>query len=164
MGGLVSGCRFVKTRKGDRMAVFMLEDQEGSVEVVVYPEPYREFASLIENDRMLLVTGKVEVDDDRPKIRATAVIDVKTAAERQVKEVCVNLKLPQHGRDTFRALHDVLARYRGDKRVQFELRVRRGGAASALLVKADPQVRVRPSDELLMAVEEICGQGSVVFR
>ena len=27
MGGIVSGCRIVKTRKGDRMAVFMLEDQ-----------------------------------------------------------------------------------------------------------------------------------------
>jgi DNA polymerase-3 subunit alpha len=164
MGGLVSGCRFVKTRKGDRMAVFMLEDQQGSVEVVVYPEPFREFASLIENDRMLLVTGKVEVDDDRPKIRATALIDVRTVAERQVKEVCVNLRLPQHGRDTFQKLQSVLERYRGDKRVQFELRVRRGGDASALLVRADPQVRVRPSDDLVTEVEQICGRGSVVFR
>jgi DNA polymerase-3 subunit alpha len=164
MGGLVSGCRFVKTRRGDRMAVFMLEDQEGSVEVVVYPEPFKEFASLIENDRMLLVTGKVEVDDDRPKIRATAIIDVKTAAERQVKEVCVNLRLPQHGLPVFRALHEVLTHHRGDKRVQFEVRVRRGGAASALLVRADPQVRVRPSEDLVTAVEQICGLGSVVLR
>jgi DNA polymerase-3 subunit alpha len=164
MGGLVSGCRFVKTRKGDRMAVFMLEDQQGSVEVVVYPEPFREHASLIENDRMLLVTGKVEVDDDRPKIRATTLIDVRTVAERQVKEVCVNLRLPQHGLTVLRALQDVLAQYRGDKRVQFEIRVRRSGAGSPLLMKADPQVRVRPSDELFTAVEQICGQGSVVFR
>jgi DNA polymerase-3 subunit alpha len=146
------------------MAVFMLEDQQGSVEVVVYPEPFREFASLIENDRMLLVTGKVEVDDDRPKIRATTLIDVRTVAERQVKEVCVNLRLPQHGLPVLKALQDVLTQYRGDKRVHFEVRVRRSGAGSALLMKADPQVRVRPSDEFFTAVEQICGQGSVVFR
>ena len=47
MGGIVAGCRIVKTRKGDRMAVFMLEDQTGSVEVVVYPEPYKQFASFV---------------------------------------------------------------------------------------------------------------------
>ena len=46
MAGIIGGCRIVKTRKGDRMAVFMLEDQVGSVEVVVYPEPYKQFASI----------------------------------------------------------------------------------------------------------------------
>ena len=65
---------------------------------------------------------------------------------------------------TFRALADVFLRHRGDKRVQFELRVRRE-AAGPLLVKAEvPQLRVRPSDDLVLAVERICGQGSVVLR
>jgi hypothetical protein len=52
------------------------------------------FLSLVTSRRP--VHGRwLEVDDDRPKIRATALIDVRTVAERQVKEVCVNLRLPQ---------------------------------------------------------------------
>ena len=164
MAGIVSGCRIVKTRKGDRMAVFMLEDQTGSVEVVVYPEPYKQFASFIENDRMVVVTGRVEVDEERAKMRATEVKDLKAVTERFVKEVCVTMQAPPHGHETFRALADVFLRHRGDKRVQFELRVRRE-AAGPLLVKAEvPQLRVRPSDDLVLAVERICGQGSVVLR
>jgi len=164
MAGIVSGCRIVKTRRGDRMAVFMLEDQTGSVEVVVYPEPYKQFASFIENDRMVVVTGRVEVDEERAKMRATEVKDLKAVAERFVREVCVTMQAPPHGQETFRALADVFLRHRGDKRVQFELRVRRE-AAGPLLVKAEvPQLRVRPSDDLVLAVERICGQGSVVLR
>jgi hypothetical protein len=34
-----------------------------------------------------------------------------------------------------------------------------------VVVKAEvPQLRVRPSDDLVLAVERICGQGSVVLR
>jgi DNA polymerase-3 subunit alpha len=165
MGGIVSGCRIVKTRRGDRMAVFTLEDQAGGVEVVVYPEPFKQFAALVENDRMLLVTGRVEVEDDRAKIRATEVKELKAVAERLVKEVCVSVSTPPHGKETFRALADLFLRHRGDKRVQFELRVARPGAPSSFVVKADvPQLRVRPSEDLVAAVEQICGQGSVVLR
>ena len=128
MGGIVSACRVVKTRRGDRMAVFTLEDQAGGVEVVVYPEPFKQFEGLVENDGMLLVTGRVEVDDNRAKIRATEIKELKTVAERLVKEVCVSVSTPPHGRETFRALADLFLRHRGDKRVQFELRVVRPGA------------------------------------
>jgi len=141
----------------------MLEDQIGSIEVVVYPEPYKNFASFIENDRMVVVSGRVEVDEERAKMRATEVKDLKQVTERFVKEVCVTMQAPPHGHETFRALADVFLRHRGDKRVQFELRVRREGGP--VLVKADvPALRVRPSDDLVLAVERICGQGSVVLR
>ena len=135
------------------MAVFMLEDQTGSVEVVVYPEPFKQFASFIENDRMVLVTGRVEVDEERAKMRATEVKDLKAVTERFVKEVCVTMQAPPHGHDTFRALADVFLRHRGDKRVQFELRVRReaagaaagqgGGAAAAGAAVGRPRARRR---------------------
>ena len=41
VGGIVAACRQLKTRKGDRMAVFTLEDALGGVEIVVFPEAYR---------------------------------------------------------------------------------------------------------------------------
>ena len=40
VGGIVSGLRPLKTKKGDRMAVFMLDDVAGNVEVVVFPETF----------------------------------------------------------------------------------------------------------------------------
>ena len=40
IGGIIASIRQLKTRKGDRMAVIMLEDPHGSVEVVIFPEAY----------------------------------------------------------------------------------------------------------------------------
>ena len=37
IGGIIAACRQLKTRKGDRMAVFTLEDAGGGVEVIVFP-------------------------------------------------------------------------------------------------------------------------------
>ena len=37
VGGIVAACRPLKTRKGDRMAVFTLEDAHGGVEVIAFP-------------------------------------------------------------------------------------------------------------------------------
>ena len=43
IGGIVSGLRPLKTRKGDRMCVFMLDDAAGSIEVVVFPEAFKQY-------------------------------------------------------------------------------------------------------------------------
>ena len=45
VGGIVAACRQLKTRKGDRMAVFTLEDAQGGVEVIVFPEAYQRSAA-----------------------------------------------------------------------------------------------------------------------
>ena len=47
IGGIVAACRQLKTRKGDRMAVFTLEDAAGGVEVIAFPEAYQRSVALI---------------------------------------------------------------------------------------------------------------------
>ena len=60
IAGIVTGLRSLKTRKGDRMAVFMLEDESAKVESVVFPEAFTRFGGLVVDDAMLLVRGKYE--------------------------------------------------------------------------------------------------------
>ena len=38
IGGIVAACRQLKTRKGEAMAVFTVEDAQGGVEVIAFPE------------------------------------------------------------------------------------------------------------------------------
>jgi DNA polymerase-3 subunit alpha len=164
IGGIISGCRIVKTRKGDRMAVFMLEDLEGAVETVVYTEPYKQYASMIENDAMILVKGRIEVDEEeRPKIRAAELQSMSTLTERLARGLHVRMVTPPCGRQTFEQLADVFSRHRGDRRVTFELEIT--NRDHPVRIHADvPQVRVRPSERLVAEVERICGAGSATLR
>jgi DNA polymerase-3 subunit alpha len=164
VGGIIAACRIVKTRKGDRMAVFMLEDLTGTVETVVYTEPYKQYASIIENDAMVLVKGRIEVDDEqRVKIRTAELQPISTLTEKLTRALHVKMAVPPCGRPTFEALADVFTRHRGDRRVTFELELT--NRDKPVRIRADvPQVRVRPSERLVAEVERICGAGSVVLR
>src|SRR4030095_3783733 len=74
IGGIVSALRPLKTRKGDRMCVFMLEDATGSVEVVVFPEAFKQYGhSASDNGQMVLVKGRFERDDDSARVLAAEI-------------------------------------------------------------------------------------------
>jgi DNA polymerase III subunit alpha len=161
VGGIVSGLRPLKTKKGDRMAVFMLDDIAGGVEVVVFPETFGKCGHLIEADAMLLVRGKFEKDDESARLVATELQPISLLKERTTREVVIHLTAPS--RDAMEALAELLSRHRGDRRVLLELDVKKNGGPG-LRVRADVAQRVRPSEKLVEEVEQLCGTGSVVLR
>ena len=167
VGGIVASIRQLKTRKGDRMAVIMLEDRHGSVEVVVFPEAYAKAAAVLQPGAMVVVKGKVELDEEAVRMTATDVLPIDAMREKMARQLAIKLTSPPHGRATFEALADLFARHRGDRRVILELELR--GPATKdhpLRVRAGlaAQVRVHPSDQLASEVERICGPGTVVLR
>ena len=162
IAGIVSGLRPLKTRKGDRMAVFMLDDVAGSVETVVFPETFGKHGSLIEADAMLLVRGKFEKDDESARLVATELLPIAALVERTTREVAIHLKAAMNSRTTFEALAELLSRHRGDRRVYLELDVK--AADKPLRVRADVNQRVKPTEKLVAEVEQLCGAGSVVLK
>ncbi len=159
--GIVSGLRPLKTRKGDRMAVFMLDDVGAAVEVVVFPETFAKHGSLIESDATLLVRGKFEKDDESARMVATELLPIAALKERTTREVAIHLAVPPHGRPTFEAMAELFSRHRGDRRVCLEIDLK---GASPLRVRADVAQRVRPSERLVAELEQICGAGTVQLR
>jgi DNA polymerase-3 subunit alpha len=161
VGGIVSGLRPLKTKKGDRMAVFTLDDIAGGVEVIVFPEAFGKHGHLIAADAMLLVRGKFEKDEESARLVATELQPISMLKERTTREVVIHLQVPS--RNTLEALAELLSRHRGDRRVLLELDVKKNGGPG-LRVRADVAQRVRPSEKLVEEVEQLCGSGSVVLR
>jgi DNA polymerase-3 subunit alpha len=165
IGGIVGGLRPLKTRKGDRMCVFMLEDAAGSVEVVVFPEAFKQFGHLAsENGQMVLVKGKFERDDESARILAAEIAPLEMVRERLARSVAIRLSTPPHGRETFEKLWDVLTHHKGDRRVAFDVEVQAPSRRFRVTIDVNAQIRVRPSEELVSDVERICGAGSVSLR
>jgi DNA polymerase-3 subunit alpha len=163
IGGIVAACRQLKTRKGDRMAVFTLEDALGGVEVIAFPEAYQRAAGLIETGTMVLVRGKLERDDESVRILAAEIAPLDSVRERVAHEVAIRMTMPAT-RGVFEQLGEIFSRHRGDRRVSFEIEL--PASAHRLRVKADvsSQIRVRPSPSLVAEVEQVVGHGSVSLR
>jgi DNA polymerase III subunit alpha len=164
VAGIISGVRPLKTRKGDRMGVFTLEDRHGGIEVVVYTEPFARFERMIENARLVVVRGRLDKDDEESRVYASEIAPIEIVRERLARELAITVAVPPHGRQTFESLAALFDQHPGDKPVTLQLELRSGDRPLRVRAQVSPQIRVKASPAFLAAVQKLCGEGSVLLR
>ena len=110
---------------------------------------------------MLLVRGKFEKDEESARIVATELLPIEALKERTTREVIIHLASKAQ-RTTLEQLAELLARHRGDRKVFLELDVT--GPDRPLRVRSEVAQRVKPSERLVVEVEQLCGSGSIELR
>jgi DNA polymerase-3 subunit alpha len=70
VGGLVTSLQRKWTKKGDLMAVFVLEDLQASIEVMVFPNTMQQYGHLLTDDAIVCVKARIDGRDDQPKLMA----------------------------------------------------------------------------------------------
>jgi DNA polymerase-3 subunit alpha len=161
VGGLVTALRLIKTKKGDRMASFVLEDLEGSVETLVFPEAYKKAGARLADDQVVLVKARAEVQDDgKARLLASDVLPLEQAKLAEARHVTIRVPLGAWDRGKGERLRDILGSHRGDCPVTLEI-VRPGSWSAALAPSA--YYRVRPDSVLRDEVEALLGPGALVL-
>jgi DNA polymerase-3 subunit alpha len=161
VGGIVTGLRLLKTKKGDRMAAFFLEDLEGSTETVVFPDAYKRAASHLADDQLVLVKARAEVDDDgKAKLLASEVMPLEQAKLAEARYVTIRVPVAVWDKAKGERLRDILGAHRGDCPVTLEL-VRPGSWTASLAPSA--YYRVRPDSALREEIEALLGGGALVL-
>jgi DNA polymerase-3 subunit alpha len=163
VGGIISGLRPLKTKKGDRMCAFVLEGAQGSLEVVVFPEAFARYAHLIDNGNLVVVRGRFERDEESARMQTSELFPLDSLRERLSKSVRIRMN-GGCTREKLEALWDLLAANHGDRPVAIEIEVNAGGRKLRVSADVQPQIRVKPTEQLLAAVEQLCGAGSVTLR
>ncbi|MDD5103016.1 MAG: DNA polymerase III subunit alpha [Candidatus Peribacteraceae bacterium] len=73
IAGLVESIKRITTKKGETMAVILLEDPTGKIEATLFPRVYAEFVQLLElPDSVMVVGGTVDLRAGQLQIRADA--------------------------------------------------------------------------------------------
>jgi len=90
VGGVVTNLQKKWTKKGELMAVFVLEDLETSFEVMVFPRTMAEHGHKLVDDSIVTLRVRVDARDDLPKLIAHEVeivenTDVGVAAPVRVR-------------------------------------------------------------------------------
>ena len=80
--GLVSALREINTKNGNRMGFATIEDVEGTIEVTIFPELFRQSVAHLRSGAPLLVRGKVEGTTTARKLLADDVRPLPAEAER----------------------------------------------------------------------------------
>ncbi len=113
IGGLILTVKETMTKKGDRMAFVTLEDQLGSLEVVVFSDIYQRAGQLLTPGQPVLVRGAVSQEEKGVKLIAQDIRSLIAESRRLPSEVHLHLHLEGLSADTLRRLREVLERHRG---------------------------------------------------
>jgi DNA polymerase-3 subunit alpha len=158
IGGIVSAIRSMRTKKGETMAVIQLEDLEGIVEVLIFPDTYSRSQKLIYADAPLLVKGKLDSDDAAVKILATDIYPMDRVQEVLSRTVTIHIDMSIAPGDVAERLQPVIDEKKGTAEIIFALEF--PGRYTAF-VRPNPYVRILPDREFVQSVEHICGENTV---
>lgn len=77
IGGVINEVREITTKNGQKMAFVKLSDQFAELEIILFPSVYQQTSGLWEQDRVVMVRGKVNAKDRDGNITS----DVKVLAD-----------------------------------------------------------------------------------
>ena len=138
-----------------------IEDLQGLVEVIVFPELYKTSEQFIAADTIVHVTGTVDQMDTGSRLKATKLEPFHDLQTKTVKRV--TLRLEEHP-DTWASLpklQEVLHRHPGSAPISFQFQLSSNIEADSEPI---PNLTVLPSEHLVNDVEQILGKESVKFH
>ena len=132
------------------MAFANIEDLYGTIEMVIFPEIYKKYRNLIEDDNVLLVKGKLQVDEDDLKLLTQEFIDIEKLDLR-------TLYLKTNYKE-YNNLRSVLKDYRGKTPVVVYFEDRNKS------FKLDERLWVDISDQNIKKLENFLGKENVKLK
>jgi DNA polymerase III subunit alpha len=161
LGGVVFKSRLQTTRKGDRMAFVTLEDVQGQVDAIVFPEVYKEYGAALEIDQPVLVRGVVDWDEDSPKIIADRIVPLAEASGRLSPQVHIDLQSLGLTRDLLSQLRAILEASPGPSPVYLHLLFPN---EHEVVLLPEERLQVAPSEQLVHHIEALFGREVVHFE
>jgi DNA polymerase-3 subunit alpha len=156
IGGLVGAVQKGISKKSNKpYALATLEDLSGSVQVLCLNENYEKFKDLLSPNKPLLVTGEVNLSEDKPKIFPQEIIPLEDAPRAYTKQVHLRLHSANVKPGDLEAARDLIAAHPGKCPV-FLCLMRTGG--EAVFIETHNRYAVSPSLGFQQAVDEKFGE------
>ncbi len=113
VAGIITNLRTRQTKRGDRIAIFTLDDGGGQVEVVCFSEAYQTFRPLLIEDQLIIIEGEVGIDDFSNGVRILA-REISTLEQNRTRLVkYVQVKWPSTLKLDHQQLGSILKQHSG---------------------------------------------------
>jgi DNA polymerase-3 subunit alpha len=122
LGGVITNFARKYTKRGDQMAVFVLEDLESSIEVTVFPKTLTEYGHILADDVIVAVRGRVDRrDETRVGFMAQKLEVIENLTMTGPRTVRMKLAASAVDEDTIDRLKAILTEFPGDAPVILDM-------------------------------------------
>jgi DNA polymerase-3 subunit alpha len=153
VGGLVTGVQRKTTKQGSLWAIVTLEDLEGAVEIMAFPNVFAQSGLNLVEDAIVIVKARLDRNDD-DSARLVA-LEISVPDLSQVKTGPVRLTMPSSRcvPPIVERLKEVLASHPGTNEVHLHLM----NGERATVIRLDDRLRVTPSPSLYGDLKALLG-------
>ncbi len=156
--GIIANLRALKSKRGDFYAQGNLEDMEGSIEMLVFPEAFRKLGEKVKLEVPVLVRGGVRIEEGaNPKLTVNDITPLEEARVPLPRALRIRIQSEAASEQTVDALHTLFRERKGEAKVLFDVE-RRG---DFMVVMEAEGYNVQPDRNFIARVEELCGRGAV---
>ncbi|MFW5474750.1 DNA polymerase III subunit alpha [Knoellia sp. CPCC 206450] len=152
VAGLITGLQIKRTKKGDLWAIATVEDLEGAIECLFFPSAYLTVSTMLSQDVVAVVRGKVNRRDDSVSIYAQE-LTLPELTEGPRGPVVVTLDTLRATTGRMEELKGVLANHPGTTEVH--LKLTKPGRTT--LIRLDDALRVNASESLYGDLKVLLG-------
>jgi DNA polymerase III subunit alpha len=152
--GLITSVQRKITRKGDTWAVVTLEDLDGAIDVLMFPGTYQLAGSLLAEDAIVTVRGKLSRSKDQPEIRGEEVT-LPDLDDDNAGPVVVSLPVTRCTPPVVDQLKEVLRTHPGVTEVHLRLL----GRERTTVMRVDDRLRVAAGAPLFADLKQLLGPG-----
>jgi len=157
IAGMISSLQRKMTKNGNPWAVATVEDLDGAIEVLFFPQTYQTVSHVLAEDLVVIVRGRVNRRDEVPTIYA-AELTLPDLDEPGRGPVVVSLPVTRCTPPVVEKLKDVLATHPGPTEVHLRL-VQTGRTT---VMRLDDGLRVAPSPALFGDLKALLGPSCLV--
>ena len=154
VGGVITALQRKYTKKGDLMGVFILEDLEAAIEVMVFPKTMQECNWILADDALVVVRARVDDRDDIPKLIAMDVKRLEINLDGGGPPI--RIQLPEQGirPENVHELRELLALHPGDSEVFVHF--------GRQVLRLPAEFRVDPTTRLFSELRVLLGENAIV--
>jgi len=158
IGGIVSGLQRKMTKQGSPWAIATVEDLEGAIEVLFFPQTYTQYAMQLAEDAVICVKGRLNRRDEVPVLNAIEMFvpDLGEAGARG--PVVLQMPAARCTPPVVERLREVLRTHPGVTEVQLQLR---NGVRTTVL-RLDENLRVDATPALMGDLKALLGPSCLV--
>jgi len=158
IGGIITKIRYNLTKTGrnagTKMAVFALEDLQGQVDVVMFPDVLNIFNNVLKQDTVVFVKGKLDYRRERPNILAVELITLEQVREKLAAKVRIRLDAKEVTKEKVAMIKSICQRHRGRSPVYVAVRTDKGRVYAA----ADKELSVNPDLDFCRKMRQLVGE------
>jgi len=157
LGGMITKIRYNLTKTGrnagSKMAVFTLEDLQGQIEVVLFPDTLSELAPLLVEDTVVFVKGKADYRRERPNIIASEMIPIDKAREKLAKGVRIRLDAKEVTKEMVCQIRSICQYHKGSRLLSVVIMTDKG----KVYATADRTLSINPDVEFCRKMRQVVG-------